>query len=202
MTHMRIPIAGALAGMFAAGCHVDMWQQPRVNPLSRSDFHADQAGSRPVVEGTVAQGRQDATDSFHTGLDAGKPLPTIPDSVVAKHFGSKERMLDRGQDRYTVYCTPCHGTFGDGNGFIALRGLGYWQKLPAKFKQPRLVDSKDGYLFGVISKGKGAMYGYAARIPDPADRWAIVSYVRVLQQAELKAQAVEAGHESGEGEHH
>ncbi|MFM7323034.1 MAG: c-type cytochrome [Armatimonadota bacterium] len=202
MTPQRMLLAGALAGLFTAGCHVDMWQQPRVNPLSRSDFHADEAGSRPVVEGTVAQGREDFTDSFHTGLEGGKPIADIPESVARTHFASKAAMLDRGQDRYTVYCTPCHGTFGDGNGFIALRGLGYWQKLPAKFKQPRLVDAKDGYLFGVISKGKGAMYGYAARIPDPADRWAIVSYLRVLQKAELTAAAVEDEPAAGEGEHH
>ncbi len=193
---------GMVAAGFISGCHVDMWQQPRVNPLSKSDFHADQAGSRPVVEGTVAQGRADATDSFHTGLSNGKPLDRIPEQVAVERFGSKSALLDRGQDRYTVYCTPCHGTFGDGNGFIALRGLGYWQKLPAKFKQKRLVDAKDGYLFGVISKGKGAMYGYSARIPDPADRWAIVSYVRVLQQAELEASSATSETGAVEGGHH
>ncbi len=85
----------------------------------------------------------------------------------------------------TLSTAPCHGTTGNGNGFIAQRGLGFWQKLPATLLQPRLLKpkSEDGYIYDVLAHGKGAMYGYASRIQDYNDRWAVVSYVRALQLA-------------------
>ena len=92
-------------------------------------------------------------------------------------------MLDRGQNRYDVYCSPCHGVTGNGNGFIAQRGMGFWQKMPATLHQPRLQKVEDGYLYDVLTHGKGAMYGYASRIQDYNDRWAVVAYVRMLQEA-------------------
>lgn len=174
---------GALgAVVLTSGCHVDMWQQPRVNPNSRSEFYPDQQGSRPLVEGTVVHGGESLVDPYHTGRDGKKPVATIPAEAV-RALGGPAAMLERGQNRFGVYCTPCHGVLGNGNGFIALRGLGYWQKLPANLHQPRLKKALDGTLFDVLSNGKGAMYGYAARIPKAEDRWAVVAYVRALQSA-------------------
>jgi len=197
MNRVTFSVVAMAASAFASGCHVDMWQQPRVNPLSQSEFHADKAGSRPVVEGTVVHGRADHDEPLYTGLQDGKPIPAVPPMVV-RQFGGPTKMLERGEDRYRVFCSPCHGNLGNGNGFIALRGLGYWQKLPANLRQDRLRELPDGAIFNTISNGKGAMYGYASRMPDTADRWAVVAYVRALQEAQLEQAPVVA--ESGEAE--
>lgn len=180
----RLTLAsGALCVVaLTSGCHVDQWRQPRLNPLGESDFFPDRQASRPVVEGTVGYGRYHDNDAYHTGKDGKKPTKTIPVEAV-KAFGGPKAMLDRGQERYNIYCLPCHGVMGDGNGFIALRGMGYWQKLPASFHQPRLVKETEGYLYSVLTDGKGAMYSYASRIQKPEDRWAVVAYVRTLQRA-------------------
>jgi mono/diheme cytochrome c family protein len=201
MRTATLAMAAVAGATVLSGCHVDMWQQPRVNPLSKSDFHADQAGSRPVVEGTVVRGRAEHTEPLHTALQDGKPIPMIP-PVVVREFGGPTKMLARGEDRYNVYCSPCHGALGNGNGFIALRGLGYWQKLPANLRQDRLKDLPDGELFRTISQGKGAMYGYASRIPESSDRWAVVAYVRALQSAPLEKAATVPAAEHAEGGSH
>jgi hypothetical protein len=189
------------ASTLATGCHVDMWQQPRVNPLSKSDFHADNAGSRPVVDGTVVHGRARHDEPMYTGTQDGKPISAVPAEVV-RELGGPTKMIERGEDRYGIYCAPCHGSLGNGNGFIALRGLGYWQKLPANLRQDRLRQLPDGAIFTTISNGKGAMYGYASRIPDAADRWAVVAYVRALQDSELEKGPVVAESVEGEGGSH
>jgi mono/diheme cytochrome c family protein len=87
-----------------------------------------------------------------------------------------QELLERGQGRYKIFCTPCHGLQGDGNGMVAVRGM----KHPPSFHQDRLRQSPNGYFYDVITNGFGAMYGYSAQIP-PRDRWAVVAYVRALQ---------------------
>jgi mono/diheme cytochrome c family protein len=181
------------AAILLSGCHVDMWRQPKVIAYHESDFFADRQGSRPLVPGTVAQetGARSEDPAFYTGLVNGKPIKTIPVKAV-KAFASPKDMLLRGKDRYNAYCTPCHSQTGDGNGFITQRGLGYWQKVPASYHTDRLRKIEDGHLYDVIVNGQGIMYGYASRIQDVNDRWAVVAYIRALQLAKSGAPGVSA----------
>jgi hypothetical protein len=165
---MRIFLVAA-CGFFLAGCNEellrqDMANQPKNKPLSESDFFSDGRSERPLIENTVARGSL-VNDELVVPKDSNAfPLP-----VDAK-------LLERGEARYKIYCTPCHGLQGDGNGMIVMRGM----KRPPSFHIDRLRQSPNGYYFDVISNGFGAMYGYSAQIP-PKDRWAIIAYVRALQ---------------------
>ena len=158
----------ALCAFGFAGCdstlRQDMANQPRQNPLSPSDFFADGRSERPTVENTVARGSiQD--DSLFVPKDSNAfPLPLT------------EELLERGQQRYGIFCTPCHGIQGDGMGMVAVRGM----KHPPSYHQERLRNVPNGYLYDVVTNGFGAMYGYSSQIP-PRDRWAIVAYLRALQ---------------------
>lgn len=174
---------GALASMSVlSGCHIDMWQQPKMKAYYESDFYTDRQSSRAIPDGTVARGLLRTGDAYTTGKEGTKFTTQIPPEAV-KALGGPKAMLNRGQDRYDVFCSPCHGTLGNGNGFIAQRGMGFWQKMPATLHQPRLLKVEDGYIYDVLTHGKGAMYGYASRIQDYNDRWAVVAYVRMLQEA-------------------
>jgi mono/diheme cytochrome c family protein len=155
--------------MAAAGCRQDMHQAARYDPLERSEFYADQRSARPLVEGTVARGflRDDAR--FYTGKDGTALVSDIPEPVT-------KDLLLRGQDRFNVYCSPCHGRTGEGNGMIVQRGL----KQPPSFHIERLRAQVDGYFYDVMTNGFGAMQDYSAQLP-PQDRWAVVAYVRALQ---------------------
>jgi hypothetical protein len=158
----------ALCGLAFAGCdntlRQDMANQPRQNPLSPSEFFADGRSERPAIENTVVRGSvQD--DSLFVPKDSNAfPLPISGE------------LLQRGQQRYGIFCTPCHGIQGDGLGMVAMRGM----KHPPSYHQERLRQVPNGYLYDVITNGFGAMYGYSAQIP-PRDRWAIVAYLRALQ---------------------
>jgi Cytochrome C oxidase, cbb3-type, subunit III len=157
-----------LCALGFAGCdntlRQDMANQPRQNPLSPTDFFADGRSERSAVENTVIRGSvQD--DSLFVAKDSNAfPLPVT------------EELLVRGQQRYGIFCTPCHGIQGDGMGMVAMRGM----KHPPSYHQERLRNVPNGYLYDVITNGFGAMYGYSAQIP-PRDRWAIVAYLRALQ---------------------
>jgi hypothetical protein len=142
----------------------DMANQPRQNPLSPSEVFADGRSERPAIDNTVAHGAL-AEDSLIVPKDSNAfPLPVTMET------------LQRGQQRYQIFCTPCHGIQGDGLGMVAVRGM----KHPPSYHQDRLRNEPNGYLYDVITNGFGAMYGYSAQIP-PRDRWAIVAYVRALQ---------------------
>jgi mono/diheme cytochrome c family protein len=153
--------------LFGAGCRYlrqDMANQPKYKPLSPSDFFADGRSERPLLENTVARGSL-ADDALFVPKDSNVfPLP-----VTAQ-------LLERGEQRFKIFCTPCHGLQGDGNGMIAMRGM----KHPPTFHQDRLRQAPNGYFYDNITNGFGAMYGYSAQIP-PRDRWAIIAYVRALQ---------------------
>ncbi len=153
--------------MFA--CRRDMQDQPKYTPLEESSFFVDGRSARPIPAHTIARGHLNDTDAFHTGADNGTFLDTIPASL------SRE-MIERGQERFEIYCSPCHGSLGDGNGMVAKRGF----KIPANFHSDRLRQAPPGYIFQVISNGYGAMPDYATQI-SAQDRWAIVAYVRALQ---------------------
>jgi mono/diheme cytochrome c family protein len=142
----------------------DMANQPYNHPLSPSDFFADGRSERPLIENTVPRGAVE-NDVYNVAKDyAGYPLPV------------NERLLRRGQDRYKLFCAPCHGLQGDGNGMAAVRGM----KHPPSYHIDRLRQAPNGYFYDVVTNGFGAMYSYSERIP-PSDRWAIIAYVRALQ---------------------
>jgi hypothetical protein len=159
-------VCGAACLVLLAGCSLkqDMAQQPKNRPLSPSDFFTDGRSERPLLENTVARGSI-ADDALVIPKDSnGFPLPVT------------QELLERGEDRYKIFCTPCHGLQGDGNGMIAMRGM----KHPPSYHQDRLRQVPNGYIYDVIANGFGAMYGYSAQIP-PRDRWAIIAYLRALQ---------------------
>jgi mono/diheme cytochrome c family protein len=161
-------LTAAFGALALAGCDMalrqDMADQPKNRPLSSSDFFADGRSARPLIEGTVARGAID-NDVYNVPKEyGGFPLPV------------DEKLLARGEDRYKVFCTPCHGLQGDGNGMVAMRGM----KHPPSYHEERLRQVSNGYIYDVIANGFGAMLGYSAQIP-PRDRWAIVAYVRALQ---------------------
>jgi hypothetical protein len=148
----------------ASGCRRDMSEQPRNNPLSQSDFFADGAGSRPVIPHTVARGHLDDTGKIGTNLVTKFPMPVTP------------AMLERGRERFDIYCAVCHGYLGDGHGMVPQRGF----PAPPSYHIDRLRQAPVGHFFDVITRGYGVMYPQAARV-EPADRWAIVAYIRALQ---------------------
>src|ERR1700686_5619179 len=157
-----------LCGLGFAGCdntlRQDMANQPRQNPLSPSEFFADGRSERPAVENTVVRGSVQDDSLFVPKESNAFPLPISAE------------LLQRGEQRYGIFCTPCHGIEGDGLGMVAMRGM----KPPPSYHQERLRQVPNGYLYDVITNGFGAMYGYSAQIP-PRDRWAIIAYVRALQ---------------------
>jgi mono/diheme cytochrome c family protein len=161
-----------------AGCRQDMHDQPKFKPLAESDFYADLRSARPPVDGTVARGdlREDAY--LYTGKIGDDPGDYMPFPVNAD-------LLARGQQRYNIYCAPCHSRTGDGNGVIPSRGF---PRKPPSFHADRLRKVPLGYVFDVITNGFGAMPDYASQI-NPQDRWAIVAYIRALQLSQAATQA-------------
>jgi mono/diheme cytochrome c family protein len=146
-----------------------MAHQPQYDPLEKSSAFADANSSRPVVEGTVAQGALDPTDVLLTGKVGDAfiddfPLPLTPE------------LMARGRERYNIYCSPCHGLAGYGDGMIVARGY----RKPPSFHTDQLRSRSNGHLFDVITNGFGAMPAYRAQVR-AEDRWAIVAYERALQ---------------------
>ncbi len=169
----RAGIAGGLllAGALAAGCRQDMHDTPRYEALEESDFFADRRAMRPIPEGTVARGNLREDDLYYTGKVDGEVVHQLPAQVTVD-----KALLDRGQQRYNIYCAPCHSPLGDGNGTVVQRGF----KRPASYHDPRLRNIGVGYFYDVITNGFGQMPDYAAQVA-PADRWAIAAYIRALQ---------------------
>ncbi len=160
-------VAASALALGLAACNPirqDMANQPKNRPLSPSDFFADGRSERPLLENTVAHGSI-ADDQLVVAKDSNAfPVPV------------NEELLVRGRQRYGIFCSPCHGLQGDGNGMAAVRGM----KHPPSYHDDRLRKSPNGYFFDAITNGFGSMLGYSAQIP-VRDRWAIVAYVRALQ---------------------
>jgi len=174
-----VSFAAALAAITVlSGCRIDMHVQPRENPLSRSDFFADQRSERQPVEGTVARDELYADTYFYTGKIGSAPGDYMP-------FPATKEVLERGRQRYDIFCAPCHSRLGDGNGFVPQRGFSH---VPPSYHIPRLEKAPLGYFFDVITHGFGIMPDYAAQIP-PRDRWDIVAYVRALQLSQDASKA-------------
>ena len=167
-----------LAIVTTAGCRLDMHVQPRYNPLANSDFFSDQRTARPLVEGTVARGDERADTYFYTGKIGSNPGEYMP-------FPVTREVMDRGRERFNVYCSPCHSTLGDGNGFVPARGF---SKKPPSYHIERLQKAPLGYFFDVMTNGYGIMLDYSAQV-SPRDRWCIAAYIRALQLSQNAASA-------------
>jgi hypothetical protein len=161
-----------MALLLAAGCRQNMHNQHKIQPLEPSDFFTDGQGARPLPAHTVARG--DLREGFtYTGLDAAnKPVNQMP-------FPVTREFLLRGQERYNIYCSPCHDRLGTGQGMIVRRGY----KQPSSYHIPRLRSAPVGYFFNVMTEGFGVMPSYAPQVP-VKDRWAIAAYIRVLQYSQ------------------
>lgn len=168
-TLKRAPWALLLFAAFLTSCRQDMQDQPKYIALRPSSFFADGRSARPLVEGSVARGHLQADTVFYTGKVGDKPVDAFP-------FPVTRDVLDRGQERFNIYCSPCHDRLGNGNGMVVRRGYRH----PPSYHIDRLRQASAGYIFDVITNGFGAMPDYAAQI-EPYDRWAIVAYLRVLQ---------------------
>ena len=151
------------------GCRQEMYDQPKYKNLRGSDFFADGRQARPLPDGTVARGFLRTDSRVFEGRAGGALVTEFPLQIDAA-------LLARGQERYNIYCSPCHDRSGYGAGMVVRRGY----RAPPSFHIDRLRDAPVGHIYDVISRGFGAMPDYAAQI-DVNDRWAIVAYVRALQ---------------------
>jgi len=183
------------------GCRRDMQDQPKAIAYRANSFYKDGTGSRPLVEGTVPRGylREDRSFFFGKKLTAGDlnkeqqnqqaPRPALnitnayPDDVDMIPMQITKTDLDRGQERYNIYCSVCHGMTGYGDGIVARRGFN--KPSPASYHQERLQNAPVGHFFDVMSNGWGAMPSYAAQV-SVEDRWRIAAYIRALQLSQMK----------------
>jgi mono/diheme cytochrome c family protein len=168
---VKVKTAGLALALVSllAGCRQDMHNQPKYTPLRSSDFFPDGRSARAPVPGTVARGQLRDNSVFYTGKVGDQFAAQFPMPVTLA-------MLERGQERYNIYCAPCHALTGNGFGLVVQRGF----RRPVSFHDPRLRAAPPGYYFDAMTRGFGAMSDYAAQL-SPADRWAIAAYVRALQ---------------------
>ena len=152
-----------------AGCRQDMHDQPKYRGLRGSDFFADGQGARPLVANTVARGHLNDDALLATGKEGQNDATEFP-------FPVTEQVMARGRERFDIYCSPCHGRTGEGNGMVVRRGF----RRPPSYAEDRLRDAPIGHFYDVITNGFGAMPDYQTQIP-VNDRWAIVAYVKALQ---------------------
>ncbi len=172
----RAALAAVMA-LAVAGCRQDMHDAPRYDPLEASTVLTNGASAQPLVAGTVPRGHLNADELLHTGKVDGKAADLFPFAVTRAD-------LDRGEQRFNIYCAPCHGKTGDGNGMVVQRG--YRQAASMHIDRLRTVEA--GYLFDVITNGFGVMKDYRGQIPVD-DRWRIVAYLRALQMTRTASPA-------------
>ncbi|MBW3565353.1 MAG: cytochrome c [Acidobacteria bacterium] len=153
----------------ATGCRQEMAEAPYYDPLEATTFFEDGQSARKPPMGTVARGHLRLDDHFYTGRVNGELATTYP-------FEITRAVLDRGEERFNIYCTPCHGRTGDGNGMIVQRGF----RQPTSFHSPTILAHPPGHYVDVMTNGFGAMPSYAAQVPHE-DRWAIAAYIQALQ---------------------
>jgi mono/diheme cytochrome c family protein len=159
----------AAAGLGGVACRQDMHNQPKYIPMRESAFFADTQSARPLVAGTVARGHLNDDPLLYTGKQGDADATVFP-------FPVTDQVMARGRERFEIYCSPCHGRTGLGDGMIVRRGY----RRPPSFADERLLQAPVGHFFDVITNGFGAMPDYAAQVP-AADRWAIAAYIRALQ---------------------
>ncbi|GIW00438.1 cytochrome c [Roseiflexus sp.] len=172
----RIVRAGWLMAvvLLMTACHLEMYDQAKYKPQQASEIFADGASARPLVEHTVARGRL-RIDATSTGRVDGDPngayVTTIPIRITPE-------LLERGAQRYRIYCAVCHGVNGNGRGQVGL----LLNPRPPSFYDQRLLDMPDGEYYDVLVNGRGTMYPYGYRVQSISDRWAIVAHIRELQK--------------------
>jgi mono/diheme cytochrome c family protein len=149
-----------------------MYQQAKYEPLESTPFYPDQMSARGLPPGTVARGHAELDRAFYTGIIGTNYVAEFPMAVTRE-------TLERGRERFNIYCSVCHGRDGQGHGMIVQRGF----PQPPSYHTERLRNAPVGHFFDVITHGYGVMYPYASRVA-PEDRWAIAAYIRVLQQSE------------------
>jgi mono/diheme cytochrome c family protein len=191
----RLTVLAIIAPMFllsACGLRYDMQDQPRYRAYKQSDWFKDGRGSRDPVEGTVARGQLHENKAFYTGkIDNPNPnaavqtatdasgntlVASFPNDVDEFPVPVTKELVDRGQERYNIYCIVCHGPVGNGDGMIVRRGF----PQPPTYHDDRLRNAPVGHFFDVITNGWGKMNSYAYQV-QPSDRWAIAAYIRALQ---------------------
>lgn len=163
--------AVAACSVLAGACRQDMHDNPRYEPLEYSAFFGDARASRTPVPGTVARGMLREDDHLYAGKVGGQLTNVFPMPVTTE-------VVERGRERFDVFCSPCHGRTGEGDGMVVQRGF----PPPPSLLAPRLEALEARYIVDVIGHGHGVMFGYGDRV-EPRDRWAIVAYVRALQLA-------------------
>lgn len=181
--------------LLAVGCRYDMQDQPRYKYYKASDFFSDKRASRDLVAGTVARGQLRSNKAFYTGkIDNPNPnvqvqtttdasgntlVASFPNDIDEFPIPVTKELIDRGQERFNIYCIVCHGPTGNADGIVVRRGF----PQPPTYHDDRLRNAPVGHFFDVMTNGWGKMNSYAAQI-SPADRWAIVAYIRTLQIAQ------------------
>ena len=170
MWRKSLRVCLALVGLLSvAGCRQDMHNQPKFIPLRESDFFADHRSERPLVEGTVARGDVEGDELLYTGKLNGQDSTFYPFPVTWD-------VMRRGQERFNIFCSPCHGRTANGDGMVVRRGF----RAPPSLHVDRLREAPAGHFFDVITNGFGAMPDYKDQVP-VRDRWAIIAYIRALQ---------------------
>ncbi len=172
----QVGVAGVLVtlSILTVGCsRLDMQDQPKYKAQGASEFFADGRNGRPELDGTIARGELHEDAAFYDGKDAtGNDTADFPIAI-------DKVVLQRGQQRYDIYCAPCHGRLGNGMGMVVQRGF----KQPPSYHIDRLRNAPVGHLYDVITNGYGAMLNYAQQV-SVRDRWAIVAYIRALQYSQ------------------
>jgi mono/diheme cytochrome c family protein len=167
---MSIRSSVLFASLAALGCRNEMYDQAKAKPLSESTFFRDGANARPLPPNTVPRGFLRDDKAMYAGIaPSGSFVTQLPIPL-------SRALLDRGRQRFDIFCAPCHGKPGNGQGMIVQRGF----KQPSSFHVERLREQPIGYFFDVMTQGFGEMSSYASQVP-PEDRWAIAAYVRALQ---------------------
>jgi hypothetical protein len=162
-------LSAMAATLLLAGCRQDMQDEPKFFPQRGTTFYPDGRSVRPQVENTIARNQLDQDSYFYTGIQSGKEGDGLPIPLT-------EATMERGQERFNIYCTPCHSRVGNGAGMIVQRGY----RPAGDFHTDRLRSAPLGHFFAVMTNGYGAMPDYAAQLT-PEDRWTVAAYIRALQ---------------------
>jgi len=173
----KLAAALLLVAAAATGCRQDMHNQPKYIPLRDSDFFRDGSSARPLPEDTVARGTLQDDAVFYTGKSSNAEVTELPIPLT-------KELLDRGEQRFNIYCAPCHDRTGNGQGMIVRRGY----RQPPSYHIDRLRQVPIGHFFDVMTNGFGAMPDYRAQV-QPRDRWAIAAYIRALQLSQHASEA-------------
>ncbi|MEO6590386.1 MAG: cytochrome c [Pyrinomonadaceae bacterium] len=194
MNHKFLWVAVIGLTILGLGCRYDMQDQPRYKAFKQSDFFSDKKAMRNLPEGTVARGMLHEDKAFYMGkkenlgnapaapaatatdASGNTVVTTFPDAIEEFPVPITDQLVERGEQRYRIFCIVCHGPVGNGDGMIVRRGY----PKPPTYNDDRLRNAPVGHFFDVISNGWGKMNSYGSQIP-AADRWAIVAYIRTLQ---------------------